>query len=530
VSKARLTCCLLVLVAAVAGSDMSRGADSSTAPCVTSDNACGSRPPLPARPDIVVFIADDQPAIDERLLGDMPTVERLFANEGITFTDYHSESPLCCPARAGFLTGQHTHNHGVVLNDAGLLDPAMTIATQLQRVGYSTGLAGKYLNDYGGCAPQNPADCAPTIPAGWDRWDAFSDPDYHDYTIWHGVGGQSAVPQQYGSDPADYSTDVVARLAARQIAAAPPDQALFEWIAPYGPHAPTTPPARYAHAPCTVPRWDPPSYNEADVRDKPAYVRSQPPFGGAKARGMNLTPICRALLADDDAVETVAAALAAAGRLDQTVLVYAGDNGMNEGEHRLTKKQAPYNTLIPFLMRWPAGLGTAPRTIGERLQNIDLAPTLCDLAGCTLGPYPNGQATPDGISFRPLLRGMAHLGRDAVLDEMPAVKTQGIANPPPPWEAVTTTEASPLAYEGCSLALVGGCRWHYVEYADGGSELYDISDGPCWTWTPLASGDPCELVNRIGDPALASIQAALALRLNGLEQERGARPAAAGGQ
>ena len=54
-------------------------------------------------------------------------------------------------------------------------------------------------------------------------------------------------------------------------------------------------------------------------------------------------------------------------------------------------KSAPYATQIPFLAAWPARLGTTPRTITERLQNIDFAPTICALAGARSGPYPNGQ-------------------------------------------------------------------------------------------------------------------------------------------
>ena len=54
---------------------------------------------------------------------------------------------------------------------------------------------------------------------------------------------------------------------------------------------------------------------------------------------------------------------------------------------------------MPFFVSWPAALGTPPRTVSERVENIDLAPTLCELAGCTLGPYPNGQLPPDGNSF-----------------------------------------------------------------------------------------------------------------------------------
>lgn len=469
-----------------------------------------------SRPNVVVILVDDQPALDGRLVDFMPNVQQDFVDSGVTFSDFHSESPLCCPARAGFLTGQHSHNHKVVLNQAALFDPRMTIATQLQGIGYETDLVGKYFNAYGKIASRG-------VPPGWTHFAAFSEPAYYDYTLW--IDGAA---RSYGSTAADYSTDVVSGLAVADIANASPSKPLFMWIAPFGEHAPLTPAPRYSSAPqCrSIAKWDPPDWDEADVSDKPAYVRAN---GVAKkGTGQNLRSNCANGLAVDDLVGAVANALRQSGRLDNTIFVYSGDNGMNEGEHRLAGKTAPYVTQIPFYLSWPARLGTTPRTIGERLQNIDFAPTVCALAGCTMGPYPNGQQTPDGLAFSPLLLGTAStLPRDAVLDEMPAQEHKGSTNPPV-WYAVTTTEQSPLARQGCSSAATGGCRWHYIEYATGERELYDDSNGPYWQWTPASPGDPAELNNLLGpgstwanDPAHASILAALQRRLAQLKAEKG---------
>ena len=52
-----------------------------------------------------------------------------------------------------------------------------------------------------------------------------------------------------------------------------------------------------------------------------------------------------------------------------------------------------------------AVLGTQAGEIREPVSNIDMAPTFCDIAGCTLGPYPTGQKKPDGLSLLPLLKG-----------------------------------------------------------------------------------------------------------------------------
>jgi N-acetylglucosamine-6-sulfatase len=495
----RLRIVLPVLACALIGS---------AAPARATPNA-PSRPP-----NIIMVMVDDQPAMDGRLLLAEPNVRDIFLDHGVSFTDFHAESPLCCPARAGFFTGQHTHNHGVVANDATLFNPAMTIATQLHAEGYYTFLSGKYLNQYGRVGSLG------GMPPGWDHFFAVGDPEYYDYDVYDDGNPR---PVHYGSSPSDYSADVFGQRFISQIRSAPRNQPIFGWYSPYPPHAPILPAPRHQNAACNVQMWSPPNYGERDVSDKPHYVQKAKPLRGGKARGIPLRDSCRSLLAVDDWVRQIRNVLADTGRLDNTIFVYSGDNGMNEGEHRLLDKQAPYETAIPFLISWPDGLGTSPRTVTERVQNIDFAPTMCELAGCRLGPYPNGQTRPDGISFADLLLGHAsHLNRDAVLDEMPDVKDVGPSTPPPPpWYALTTTGSSPLARTGCSAAASAGCRWHYIEYDDGERELYDLSGGACWLWHEGMAGDPCELQNIVDRAAYAGLVRTLHDRLAQLEAEKG---------
>ena len=172
---------------------------------------------------------------------------------------------------------------------------------------------------------------------------------------------------------------------------------------------------------------------------------------------------------------------------------------MHEGEHRLRSKRAPHNNRLTLYVG-----GSYPvAQITDRVQNWDVPVTICDIAGCTLGPYPTGQAVPDGKSFLELLNGTAlNMGRDAVLDEFPTGAPEV-----PEWYAVTTTDLSPLGL------------WQYIEYKTGEKELYDLSNGPCWLWKPGQAGDPCKLENRAGDPAYASVRASLARRLAELKAQ-----------
>src|SRR5829696_805590 len=128
----------------------------------------------PERPNVVFILADD---LDKRLLtshlSDYPNISRLAAN-GTTFSGAFVTNALCCPSRATMLTGQYSHNHGVMTNDppeGGApafrpLEPK-ALPVWLDDAGYATGYVGKYLNNYDGTYE----------PPGWDEWKAITDGD-----------------------------------------------------------------------------------------------------------------------------------------------------------------------------------------------------------------------------------------------------------------------------------------------------------------------------------------------------------------
>jgi N-acetylglucosamine-6-sulfatase len=184
--------------------------------------------------------------------------------------------------------------------------------------------------------------------------------------------------------------------------------------------------------------------------------------------------------------------------------------------HRMKRdKKTPYATQLPFYVSWPSQLGTGRAPVATRLQNIDLAPTLCELSGCRLGPYPTGQRRPDGRSFARLLLGTGPGPRRGAV--LASFRTEGARVPR--WYGVETTRHSPLAGRGCSSASSDGCRWSYVRYETGEVELYDISNGPCWSWREGDPGDPCRLQNLARRPGLAGIRAELRRELARLRQQ-----------
>jgi N-acetylglucosamine-6-sulfatase len=101
------------------------------------------------------------------------------------------------------------------------------------------------------------------------------------------------------------------------------------------------------------------------------------------------------------------------GIADDTIVVYAGDNGYFWGEHRLLDKRWPYeeSIRIPFLVRYPRLVKDPGRTAEQMVLNIDLAPSLLEMAGV---PIPDRT---DGESFRPILSSASAPGRKAWLYE-----------------------------------------------------------------------------------------------------------------
>jgi len=133
-------------------------------------------------------------------------------------------------------------------------------------------------------------------------------------------------------------------------------------------------------------------------------------------------------------------------------------------------------------MTWPNGMGTTGRTTAYPTSNIDFAPTFCEIAGCEMGPYPEGQPHADGHSILSVMQGKTPGPRTSLLTVMlHDVRRLGM----PIWTAVTTYRGDPLG------------RWHYIRYSGGPVELYDLS------------ADPWELRNVAGMPSHAALMAKL---------------------
>ncbi len=162
-------------------------------------------------PNFVVILVDDQ-ATNTFNRDFMPQTYRWIVDRGTNFTNGLAAPPLCCPDRAGILTGQYPHNDGVFSNDPGypsLNDPGDTLPVWLHRAGYRTGFIGKFLNN-------TVATLGRAKAPGFDRWFAYDNGnEYFDYTMADQEGEKA-----FGSQPASYTTNVFTRQALAFTAAA----------------------------------------------------------------------------------------------------------------------------------------------------------------------------------------------------------------------------------------------------------------------------------------------------------------------
>jgi arylsulfatase A-like enzyme len=501
------------------------------------------------RPNILVIMTDDEALTDVAL---MPNVKKLIQAQGTTFADAVDSFPLCCPARATFITGQYAHNHGVEGNFYpfgwyGMKDRGNTLPAWLQKSGYYTAAIGKWLNGYGA------KDAHGEVPKGFDTWRGLLDVSAYDYgnfvmnvdgklRSWGdkkfarklvrfanievsyvknpGLGALLDWLHKVMGDPPykswgakagakNYSPDVTGRVTERLVSGQKDAKdPFFIWWAPAAPHredVATTlmgrpgrdpqPPVRYAGKLEQYTLPTPPNFNEADVSDKPSNLTdATAPLTDAQLQQLQLDYEGRAgsLRAVDDHVKKLVDILDRTKQLDNTLIVFLSDNGWMQGEHRIPgDKYLPYeeSLRVPFILRGP-GIPKG-RTVSGQVANIDFTPTLLDAANAKAG------RVQDGVSLLPVARDPSKRPDRAIMVEALNRLFDGDFGSVNGWDK---------PYTG-----VRTDRYTYVVYTETGEkELYD------------RESDPYQLDNLAGLPAYEAVQARLADRLTELEHCAGA--------
>ena len=431
-------------------------------------------------PNIILILADD---LDVGSIAFMPNLQALLTEQGMTFTNYFANVPLCCPSRASILRGQYAHNHQVLTNrapDGGyekfrdLGHETSTIAAWLQDAGYRTVLLGKYLNGY-------PDNDETYVPPGWDEWYGIVSGLYFNYQL-----NENGQVVSYDSRPQNYETDVLTRKATDFIRRMAQIAPFFIYLVPNAPHAPVTPAPRHQNEFTGVNAPRPLSFNESDVSDKPAWVQNLPPLTADDVAQIDedYRNRLRSLLAVDDMIKIIVDTLEALHELDQTYIFFSSDNGFHQGDHRIPfGKNTAYEESIhlPLIVRGPGAPAGEAR---DHLASVvDLAPTFAELGGATFPGFV------DGRSLTPLLNSPSPFNswRNSVLIEHWVNRDEGI----PEFQALRSNS------------------YLYVEYDTNEREFYDLRN------------DPFELEN-LYPTADSALLAQFSSRLDSLRQCTGA--------
>jgi len=448
------------------------------------------------RPNIIFVLVDDLRWDEFGAAGHLwletPNIDRL-AREGAMFTEAVHAIPLCSPSRATLLTGQYPSRHGVTGNEARseLSHRLDTFPMALNAAGYRTGFIGKWHmgND-------------PTPRPGFDYWVSFP--------------GQGKIidPQLYEngrlSETPGYVTDLLTDRAMGFVAAAPTNQPFFLMLSHKAIHPDTvqrndgsidlTVPGQFIPAPRhagryaakTFPRranYVPPdvvppgdSHLSALLRRKYA-PGTRAKYGAeidASTSDKTIRGRAEMLLSIDEGLGRLFKQLESQGQIDNTVIIFSGDNGYFYGEHGLSQeRRLPYEEAVraPLLVRWP-GRVKAGVKIDALVSSVDIAPTVLDLAGVPVG------AQVQGLSFAPTL-----MGRQGPERQVAYIEYNGD-------EVFDWVDQS-------TYRAVRTRRWklvHWVQDPTRG-ELYDLV------------ADPCEMNNLYADPRYANERAALAAEL-----------------
>ena len=367
-------------------------------------------------PNIVFIMTDDQARNSLSIYGNeilsTPNMDRI-GNEGIRFDQSFVTTSVCAPSRASYLTGLYAHTHGVTSNgeepgwyeQMGLRHDQITWPMLLQQAGYHTAVVGKWH--------------IKSMPTGFDHW-----------AILRGQGSYFDPPFIVNGAPAHFrghADDIIGDQAIAYLQQRPKDQPFCLCYQFKAPHGPWEPDARFYDAFKDVEIPLPPGFGQPQPAGAPtAYSKTTQEithmgdfFHGAERRptqvDKNLPPderlrevlqaylrnYYRVLLGVDENVGRVLDFLDQNGLAENTIVVYTSDNGMFLGEHGFYDKRLMLEPSIrvPTLMRWPRRIQPGQVDDAHMVLNIDMAPTLLELAGVTPPEWMQGR------SWKPLLEG-----------------------------------------------------------------------------------------------------------------------------
>ncbi|NTS41744.1 sulfatase [Flavisolibacter sp. BT320] len=425
-----------------------------------------------------------------------PGMDRMAA-EGAHVKNAFVSTALCSPSRASILTGQYSHTHTVVDNDAPLPKNLVFFPQYLQKAGYQTAFFGKWHMGNTGDNPQ----------PGFDHWLSFEGQGVYNAPTFNINGKRVKQPEE------SYVTDLLTENTLMWLNNRKKDKPFFVYLSHKGVHAEFKPAKRHAGKYANLPVICPPSMyltatdssksfgkrtaptTPVNYRDIPQWVRRQRHswhgvdymYHGAIPFDQFYHLYLETLQAVDESVAAVLKWVEDNGLKQNTMVVYMGDNGFSFGEHGLIDKRHAYeeSMRVPLLV-WAPGMIKPRSVVEEVVMNVDLAPTFLELAGVAK------PSQMQGFSFTNLLRGnRAGWQRDKAFYEYY-------------WESAFPQTPTTFA--------VRSNRYKYIYY-NGVWDINELFD---------LEADPYEMNNLVRDTAYRKIGLQLKADLfNWLEQTNG---------
>jgi arylsulfatase A-like enzyme len=371
-----------------------------------------------------------------------PNTDRLAA-EGVRFRNAFATNSLCSPSRAAFLTGCYNHINGITNNHKAFPEKSVTHATLLHAAGYQTAYIGKW--HMGGQKGQRP---------GFDYSASFVGQGRYNNCPYE-INGVSTPTKGWVDDvTAAYAIDWIKQNHEK------PFSMVVGFKSPHSPRGGNNLPERLRNLYAGEQSRPTPNFGVPPIFRAAAPNGKQAP--GLVDNAVHLDYM-RHVAGADENLGKILDALDHLGLAEDTVVVYSSDNGYYLGEHCSGDKRTVYeeSLRIPMIVRYPR-LFAKGRVVDEMVLNIDLAPTLLDLAGA---PVPSEM---QGASWKSLAAG-----------QMPAN-----------WRKSFLAE---YFYEGgVSIPTIVGVRT-----AD--AKLVTYPGHPEWTEIFDIAVDPYEVKNLAGD-------------------------------
>jgi len=338
-------------------------------------------------PNILLMLSDD---IRWNALGctghphiKTPHIDALAA-QGIVFENTFCTTSLCSPSRGSILSGLYAHAHGVTNNFTEYPDDMPTFPRRLQAAGYETAYLGKYHMGEDNDEPR----------PGFDYFVTHKGQGQYFDTEFNFHGRERKVVK-------GYYTTVVTDMAEEWIRQRSGGKPWMMMIGQKAPHSFYFPEPKYEHAFDHVEINYP--HSAFRLSDKPEWLQKRlttwhgiygpifewrKDFPDTSAAGvLEFQNMVRAymgtILSLDDSMGRLVALLKERGELDNTIIIFMGDNGLLEGEHGMVDKRTMHEASIriPMVMRYPKLNQGQPKREKAQVLTVDVAPTLCELAG-----------------------------------------------------------------------------------------------------------------------------------------------------